>query len=165
MAFPCPSRLRSVRLGSFGWFANRQNLIRLDAIERLQRSGWPAHLDPVHNRLGTQPEVNPWIIGSHIAGPTPNLVLPAKVTACHSNFRANGGRMALRGDQLQLDPMVAVPAFIAKQRRRTVVVGDENVNISVVVVIAESHATADRRHGEGGAAGPGDVYELAAAIL
>ena len=75
------------------------------------------------------------------------------VAGNHAHARADGGAIALRSDQLDLDPVLLVAAIVAQQRRQIVHVQDQDVDVAIVVVVAESRAAAGETFGDARAHG------------
>ena len=58
--------------------------------------------------------------------------------------RADGGAIALRSNQFDLDPVLLVAAIVAQQGRDVIHVQDQCVDVAIVVEVAESGAAAGK---------------------
>ena len=71
------------------------------------------------------------------------------------------GPVRSRADTLDQQPIVPASAFVAQQRRRTVQIVDDDVDVPVVVDIAERAAASEIWRGDGGSRRRGHVGEAA----
>ena len=59
-----------------------------------------------------------------------------------ANARTNRRPVALGSDQFHLDPIVVIPTVIAQQRGNLIHIVHDNVDVAIVVVIAEGASAA-----------------------
>ena len=123
--------------------ADGEYLVDLHLLERLQllRSR-PLHFDQIDRRGAANAEVEAQIALRHHAGAAVHLVHLRMLAGRYAHPRSNRSTIALRPHQLQLDPVLFIAAVVAKQRRRIVHVQNQNIDIAVVVVVAECRAPA-----------------------
>lgn len=100
------------------------------------------------------------VIGAEVAsiavGSTPEGLLSF---AQQRDARANSVAIVLDAFQSNRKPVSAWPALIHQKSCRTVVIGDQNVDISVVIHVTERSAPADFRESERRTVARADFFE------
>src|SRR5579883_864428 len=138
--------------------------IRRDARHLFDAAVRPADFE-IGGRRGPQPEVQAAVARRKISALRQHrLRLPPIAVACHHR-RADRRAVRLRALQQHFQPMAGASQIIAQQRGRLVHVHDQDVEVAVVIEIAESDATARVRLGD---ARPGllqQFFELAGAEI
>src|SRR5579885_1403246 len=78
----------------------------------------------------------------------------------NAHARANRRSIALRSNQLDLDPVLRIAPVIAEQRRNVIHVQNKRVNVAVIVVVTERRAAARKALGDARSHLRGNVLEL-----
>jgi len=113
--------------------ADGQNLVDINVGELFNLlRGRPLHFNQIDLRRLSDAKVQAQIALGHHAGSAVDLVHLPVLADGHIGACAKGCTIALRSDQLELDPVVLISAIIAQQRRRIVHVADDNVDVAVV---------------------------------
>src|SRR5205823_5903756 len=79
--------------------------------------------------------------------------------------RAHHVAVLLRTDKPEPDPVTAIADVVDQQARRTGIVDDDDVGVSIVVDVAECRAAADFDQIENGTRAAGDVLEAGAYVV
>src|SRR5436309_6906994 len=85
---------------------------------------------------------------------------PASISGSHAG--SNRAAVRFHSDQLDLQPMVVASQIVAQQRWRLVEVDDQDIDIAVVIEIAECAPPAAMGFGYRGACGATQLFESAA---
>src|SRR5260370_27438899 len=80
-----------------------------------------------------------------ITGPAQNLIHLRSPPRGHTNSRSDGAAIGARSDALDDQPVVPVAAVIPEQRRRGIDVVDDDIDVAVIVDVAEGTTPADSR--------------------
>src|ERR1035441_3417427 len=124
------------------------------------RSVGPANLQAGRGR-GAQPEMQPAIVDGKIRGLGEHcLHLPALPIRGH-HLGANRTTVGGNANQQDLQPVIRPGDVIAQQRRRLVEIDNQNVDVAVVIEIAESHSPAAMRLGDAGPRQTAQFFEFA----
>src|SRR5438552_2484949 len=162
----CPLTLslsRGERGLTLRWFGYADLLVDRDILQRLGGAARPEGLQLVDSAKPAEAEVRfQGVRGeeARAAADLPNLTVAA---GGRGNLGANAAAITLCPDELNHKPVVTV-AGILQERRRLVVVGDEQVEEAVAVKVGDREPT-----GAAGAVGRGQLGNVAegavAAIL
>src|SRR5581483_4994627 len=79
--------------------------------------------------------------------------------------RADRAGVALRGDQIQPQPVLPIATLVAQQQRRFAVIRDQYVQVTVVVKIANGHSAGREIPGENGTRLCAHISEAAPGVL
>src|ERR1035438_3216147 len=124
------------------------------------RSVGPANLQAGRGR-GAQPEMQPAIVDGKIGGlGEDRLHLPALPIRGH-HLGANRTTVGGNANQQDLQPVIRPGDVIAQQRRRLVEIDNQNVDVAIVIEIAESHSPAAMRLGDAGPRQTAQFFEFA----
>src|SRR5438105_15014110 len=115
-------------------------LVCRDVLPPVHGAAGPAHLHAVCLLCGAQPEVQAQITGGEVAGAAAHLIALRAAAGRDPHLRPDAIPVALAAYQAQPQPVVAVPAIIAQQPRRPVVLGNKDVEEAVVIVVAVGSA-------------------------
>src|SRR5262245_66528527 len=122
----------------------------------------PHDADSGHSARSAESRDHAGIVGRRVAAVRANAPpenFPA--VANHADFRADHVACSCRTNQPQSDPSTAVADVIEQEPRRSVVVADQDVRVTVVVDIAERGPAAHVGQLEYGAGAFRDVLEPA----
>lgn len=140
-------------------FFDGQNLINFQIREFGQPAAGPLNFDLIDCGALTKPEVQARILRGLIAHASLSFIVENYIPGRQSHASADGIAIRTRADEEELQPVIRIAAVIAKQLRSLPVVADKNVQIPVVVKIADSRATADARQYKIGAELIADIFE------
>src|SRR4029450_3784259 len=127
---------------------NGDDLIGGDTGEGLDCAARPQDLQTVDGRRLTQPEVSPQIVLPKVAGTRLYLAqLPALADRTHQ-ARARRAAIALGADRTDEEGVACVAALVQQQRCGVAVVGDQQIEVAVVVDVAGGEGTAHQLAGE-----------------
>src|SRR5919201_2865446 len=73
--------------------------------------------------------------------------------------RRNSVVVAARLFELHLQPMIAAARLVQQQPHRSVIIGDHDINLSVIIYVSERGATAHFGKSEHGASAAGNLDE------
>ena len=109
----------------------------------------PGELDELHRRRAPQSEMKAEIAVRVVARTAHHLVDLRPPARGDLHPCPDGGAVRLGADALDQDRVLPVPAIVAQQGRRTIQVVDDDVDVAVVVEIADGAAASEirRRHG------------------
>src|SRR5437879_8304854 len=93
-------------------------------------------------------EVQTGILGGLVTHTTFSLVVKDKISRIDSHARTHAIPIRLRADQKNFQPVIRVTSVVAKQLRCLAVVAHQNVEVSIVVEVADGGTPADARQGE-----------------
>src|SRR6516225_1056107 len=120
-------------------FADRQDLIGLylgETLDFLCRG--PFHFEDFCLQSLSQAKVQPQVGLRHDA-PAAMHFVDLRVSAGEdAHTRADRRAVALRSDELDLDPVLSVAAVVAQKRRQIIHIQNQGVHVAIVVVVAES---------------------------
>src|ERR1035437_198624 len=126
----------------------------------LDRSVRPANRQARGGR-GAEPEMQPAIVDRKIGRLGHHrLRLPALPIRSH-HLGANRTAVGGNPDQQDLQPVIGPANVIAQQRRRLVEIHHQDVDVAVVIEIAESHSPAAMRLGDAGPRQVAQFFEFA----
>ena len=107
-------RLRLASVYDSRALADCQNLIRFNLREALALlRGGPFYFDQIDNLCLGETEVQAQIALRHDARSATNLVDLRMSSDCHTNPSTDCGAIALRPDQLDLDPILFIASIVA----------------------------------------------------
>ena len=97
-------------------FANGEYLVCFDLRESFDLlCSWPFDLDEIHGFNLPKTEVETQVALRHDAGAAVDFIHLSMLARDHPHTRSNGGAIALRSHQLDLDPVLFVASVIAKE--------------------------------------------------
>src|SRR5579883_2335537 len=114
----------------------------------IHRSAGPANFDPVHVRLGSQAKVQSRVLRGLIAHASLAFVVSNHAVRRHLHFCSYSITIGTDADQENLKPMVRGVAFVSEQLGPPSVIADENIQVSVVIVVPDGCAPADAGNGK-----------------
>jgi hypothetical protein len=103
-------------------------------------SARPLHLDPIHFFRSAQAEMNPKVVLRNEAATATDLINLNMVTGNAFQSGANPTAIGLCPYRSNRNPMVVVPALTAKKGRIIIHPVNEDIDVSVIVEIAEGTA-------------------------
>ena len=59
------------------------------------------------------------------------------------HLRADGIRVARRSNESQVEPIVLIGAFVQKEVGSLIGIGDKEIDIAIIVIVAKGNAAAD----------------------
>src|SRR5450432_449264 len=145
-------------------FADRDELIGLYPGKGLDSAIGPANRQ-IDNGFGSESEVQAPVVGRIETGLCDYFLSLQPSTVSHGYSRADGASIAFGAHQLDLDPMVGPGHIVAKQGWRLVHVHDEDIDVAVIVEIAEGTAPAGVCRRNAGAAFVDQFLESPAAEI
>src|SRR6476646_373373 len=101
----------------------------------------PTNLDVSRGRR-TETEVQAAVVHRQVRRLTQDFLRLLPVAVKNSYPRPNRAAVRTYARQLHLQPMVVTAHVIAQQRRRLIVIHDDDVHVAVVIEVAESAAPA-----------------------
>src|SRR5690349_3998962 len=132
---------------AFGFLDDEESIDR-EIAEGFLEARRPRDLDALDSARGAQPEMEPKIVLRIVPRPAHDLVDLAPARGRHLHARPDRRSVRAGPRALDRDPVVAVPAVVAQQGRRAVEIVDEDVDVAVVVHVAERAATGDALGGD-----------------
>ena len=103
------------------------DLVDGQLYERLYDPAGPANLDAIHLFALAQAEVHSEIVLREIAAAAAHLLDLHQIAAYHPDHRPDPVPVADLAYGLKGDPVVALAAVVAQQKRPLIVVGDKSV--------------------------------------
>src|ERR1035438_1048661 len=90
--------------------------------------------------------MKPRVLGRLVAHPTFPLLIKCQIASGKSHASADCIAIRTRANEKNLQPVVRIAAIVAEELGRSAVIAYQNVEVAVVVEIADGRAPADRRH-------------------
>src|SRR4029077_18501257 len=109
-------------------------------------AGGPANVDAVQPIVRSQPEVDSQVVLRKITSTTTDLIYLNQVSSNCLDARVQRQPIALRSRQLEADPMVLLPALVAKDHGFPVQILDNDVHSPIIEEIPEGRAPAHLRN-------------------
>src|SRR4051812_10514887 len=103
---------------------------------------WPPDLNAVDGLLLLESEVQTPIVLREVASTASPLVDLDEIAGDDFDFRSVRTPVALRADKVDHEEVICVAAVVAKNRRRTIQVVDDHVDVTVVVDVSKGRAPA-----------------------
>src|ERR1039458_3563479 len=135
---PLPCRHPSVGVG----FIQVQNLTGGDVFEHLLLAQWPLDLQALDDGLLAQPYVEPHVAGAQVAAGRIDLAILRDSAGGDAHLGAEAETVAFPAPRLDGQPVIAVAAIVAIEQRRAAAIGDDDVEVAVVVEIGDGGAAA-----------------------
>src|SRR5579862_5010628 len=126
-------------------FYDRQDLIGHHICQLLLYAGGPCQFNPVDHSRVPQSEVYPLIAGRIVADGGGGLVILSTTRGGYLHLCSQSIPVIGDTNEVQNDPMIMIRRSIDEQLRFSVQDGDHNVDLTVVVDIAEGSAAVRRR--------------------
>ena len=117
----------------------------------LRRAIGPPDLDGIHLGVRAEPEVQPDVAVREVAVAAAALGALHEIAGADGDEGADGGAIGPACVEIDDQIVAAVAAVVAQDRRRAVEIVDDDVEVAVVVEIADGRAAADRGLAERGA--------------
>src|SRR5580698_1337850 len=118
----------------------------------------PADFD-VNRCGGAETKVETRIVCGDVARLAHGFLDMNFAAAANGDSASEGAAIAFGSVQADLDPVVVGRSVIAQERGRLILIHDENVEVAVIVEVAECATAADVAGVEGGLGLFGDLYE------
>src|SRR5206468_5195628 len=141
-------------------FVHCQDLAGRHILENLLLPARPEDLDAARATFTPEAEVQPRVAAAEIASGTPDLAQLRAPAARHPHAGAKTEAVALPAARPHRQPVVAVSALVAHQNRLPAAVGDDDVEVPVVIEIPHRRAPADMLDLQRRAARGRDVAEV-----
>ncbi len=134
----------SAVLRDSGALGHVDQLIRRHPGQFLDLSQRPANLD-IGGVGGAEAEVQPAVVDREIGGLAQHFLRLHRIAVAHRDPRADGAAVGFDARQLDLEPVVAAGHVVAQERRRLILIDDQDVDVAIVIEIAEGTAAAGVR--------------------
>src|SRR5262245_46694211 len=138
---------------------NIHRTVGFEGTYRLCEPVRPADFDAIHSRGCSQSEVEPQIVLRNKARLTQNRLRLDAPAAADADLGSDRAARRFRSHQMQANPVMAGVLVVAQQCGRLTHIHDENIDIAVIIDIAESSATAGMFFSYGGSAQIADIFE------
>src|SRR5215470_5212258 len=122
-------------------FFDRQQLVRIHVGNSVNHAARPADFDEVYLRPLFQAEMQPRVALRDVTRAAPHFVYLRQIAGDDFDLGADAVAVALDADRPDRHEVIRVAAVVPQQLRRAVQIVDDNVNIAVIIQIAESHTT------------------------
>src|SRR5205823_6119715 len=99
----------------------------------------------IYFRALPQAEVQTRVLCRLITHAAFTLIIEGQVAGCEPYPRAHSIAVRLRSNQQNLQPVVRIASIVAKELRRLTAVADQNVQVAIVVKIADGRSPAHSR--------------------
>ena len=140
-------------------------MVRFYIGEFLHCAAGPADCHPVDPFGLADPEVSPEVALGEKTGPGGDFSHLDARTSDHFDARADSIPIALSPDGGYFQPVLSVAAVVAQERRSVVDVQDQDIQISVFVVVADGRSPTDFFHGESAAGLRSDLHKAPVARI
>ena len=151
---------------SLGRLYNLENLVGLGTGDYLFGATRPLDLNLADRLFPAQSKVQAPVAGRKVAaGRRYCRILHFSFGAGESNLGANRIAVALRAAQVENDPVIAIAAVIAQKMGGTVEIGDHDIDVAIVIEIAERGAPCSPGLCKNVTSRPRNIRELVAGVL
>src|SRR6476469_2437143 len=93
------------------------------------------------------------------------LIVQNQISCSELHARADSVAIGLGPDQQNLQPVVRIAAIVAQKLRRLAIIADQNIELAIVVEIADRSTSAHARKCKVGPKLIADIFESAAASV
>jgi hypothetical protein len=126
-----------------GAFFHGKDLIALDIRQLGIHAARPEDFDGIDLRSLAKTEVQSGILCRLVAHSTFPLIVQSQIARSHPDPGAHAIAIRFCAYQQDLHPMIPIPTVIAEQLRSLAAVVDENVEIPIIIKVANGSTTAD----------------------
>ena len=120
-------------------------------MEGLDNPVRPANLDEIGLWMISQPEVDSEVVCGEITVTAPHLPYLCLPTGYDPDERTDSITITLRTNGSDCQPVAPISGIVPQEAWRSTIDRHENINITVVIVVAEDGTTTDILDGERGA--------------
>src|SRR5439155_4675076 len=137
---PSVQRQALLRAHNPGSFPNDQELVAGNVLELVHDAARPPDFQPVQSARLAQADVYPQIVLGKIAPAAADLVNLTTPAGKNRDPSANTVPIGLGAHGADREPMVLVSSVVAQQGKRIILIVDDDVQIAIVVKVAERYA-------------------------
>src|SRR5580692_8083741 len=122
-------------------FFDYDDLIALHGLDGFAEAAGPANLE-IGGGFGAEAEVQARIVRRVKAGLAEDFLCLYLFSVAHEDAGSDGAAIGLGADEFYFEPVIVAADVVAEERRNFAHVDNENVEIAVVIEIAESTSAA-----------------------
>src|SRR5262245_36787377 len=158
-------RVLSRRFNLPGAFFDENDLARRHVIQGVDHAARPSRFDRLRLRRLAEAEMDAHVVLRVVAAAAANLVDPRPAVGFNLDPRANAVTVRFRADEFDRNPVVIRRRIRPQQNRKIVDRVDHDVDVAIVVEIAERASATGSRFDKRPADLLGDVFERALTLV
>jgi hypothetical protein len=126
-------------------FFDGNNPVTLKVRQLGRNTAWPENLDCINGRMWAQAKMETRVLSGLIAHAALPLIVKDEISRGYFQSCTNAISIGPRADQQDLQPVVGISSIIAQKLRSLAIVVHENVEVAVIIEVADRGSPAHPR--------------------